>query len=129
MLFRSLAVCDIGLIVAAIFTDPVGFVGRTLDIASDSITGEILSEAFTECAGRPITYRRFPDATLAGNPFLASLTRLVDAGRLSGQADLAALRALVPGLQSFRTWLAGDGHAIFATALGTGGEWSYGTEP
>jgi hypothetical protein len=58
---------------------------------------------------------------LADNPFLAGLTRLVDRGRLAGNADLTALRVINPGLLSFRAWLAGSGKQAFVEALDAGG--------
>jgi hypothetical protein len=35
------------------------------------------------------------------------------------------MRALEPGLLSFRRWLAGDAASGFAKALGAGGDWAY----
>ncbi|WP_375429182.1 NmrA/HSCARG family protein [uncultured Sphingomonas sp.] len=122
---QVLAVEDIGKIVAAIFADPNRFAGETLEIASDTVTGNGLAETFTQAAGKPISYLRFPDDVLAGNPFLAGLTRLVDDGRLAGHADLALLRTLAPGLLTFHSWLAGAGRPAFHAALGTDGVWSY----
>ena len=123
---QLVAVEDIGRIVAAIFSDPVRFGGATLEVASDTVTGQELGALFTEAAGRPVTYARFTDDVLASNPFLAKLTDLVDAARLSGNADLKPLREINPGLLSFRSWLAGSGRKAFAEALGASGAWSYG---
>lgn len=123
---QLLAVADIGKFVAAIFADAGRFGGTTLEIASDTVTGRDLAALFTEAAGRPIAYARFADDVLAANPFLAKLTQLLDHGRLAGQADIGALRAMNPELQSFRDWLAGSGRQAFAAALGKGGAWDYG---
>lgn len=123
---QLIAVADIGKIVAALFADPARFGGQTLDIASDSVTGAGMGAAFSAAAGRPIDYARFPADVLAGNPFLARLTELLDDGTLAGKADLAALRRIVPTLQSFPDWLATSGRAAFQAALGAGGKWDYG---
>lgn len=123
---QVIAVKDIGRIVAAIFADRERFAGQMLEIASDKITGNDLAAAFSEAAGKPIAYLRFPDEMLAGNPFLAALTGLVDSGRLSGKADLPMLRSLIPDLLTLREWLAGSGKQAFRAALGTDGEWAYG---
>jgi uncharacterized protein YbjT (DUF2867 family) len=80
---QFLAVEDIGRFVASIFADPERFGGTTVGIASDVVTGHDLEAAFTQAAGRPITYMRFPDDVLARNPFLAKLTDLFDSGRLA----------------------------------------------
>ncbi len=123
---QLIAVEDIGKFVTLAFADPARFGGATLDIASDEVTGRELEAAFSEVAGRPIRYQRFPDEVLAANPFLAKLTALVDAGRLNGKADLAALRDLVSNLRRFPDWLATAGREPFEAALNAGGAWAYG---
>ena len=122
---QLLAVEDIGKFVAAVFADPARFGGQTLEIASDTVTGRELGAFFTEAAGRPISYGRFPDELLATNPFLSRLTGLLDEGPLAGHADLVALRAINPEMRSFRSWLSGAGRESFHKALGTPGAWSY----
>ncbi|MEQ5844292.1 MULTISPECIES: NmrA/HSCARG family protein [Paraburkholderia] len=125
-LIQLLAVEDIGKFVTAIFADPVRFGGKTLEIASDTVTGRDLEALFTEAAGRPITYARFSDEVLEANPFLRKLTELLDEGRLAGKADLGALREINPDLQSLRSWLAGSGREAFREALGTASAWTLG---
>jgi uncharacterized protein YbjT (DUF2867 family) len=124
---QFLAVEDIGKFVAAIFADPARFGGTTLEIASDAVTGRDLGSTFTEAAGRPIRYERFSADVLAANPFLAKLTELFDSGRLVGHADLVALRALNPEMQSFRSWLGGSGRQAFEHALRSSEAWAYGS--
>jgi uncharacterized protein YbjT (DUF2867 family) len=123
---QLLAVEDIGKFVAAIFAEPARFGGKTLEIASDTVTGRDLEALFTEAAGHPITYARFSDEVLAASPFLRKLTELLDEGRFAGKADFDALREINPDLQSFRSWLAGSGRKAFTKALGTAGAWDYG---
>ena len=122
---QVLAVEDIGKFVAAIFADRERFGGTTLEIASDTIVAGDIATFFTEAGGRPITYSRFPDEVLTTSPFLAKLVELVTNGTLAGHADMAALRALNPDMQSFRSWLAGSGRDAFRQALGTRGAWGY----
>lgn len=122
---QFVAVEDIGKFVAPIFADPARFAGQTLELASHTATGAQIGEAFSNAAGRPIAYARFPDEVLASNPFLAGLTALLDAGPLAGNADLSMLRAMNPEIQSFDTWLAGSGREGFDRALGTPGAWDY----
>ncbi len=122
---QFLAVSDIGKYVAAIFADPAKFAGVTMSIASDSLTGAELEEAFSEAAGTKIAYARFPDEVLQANPFLAGLTALLDKGPLAGDADLVKLKALNPEMMSFREWLTKDGREAFHAALGTAGSWLY----
>ncbi|TXC72232.1 NmrA/HSCARG family protein [Sphingomonas ginsenosidivorax] len=122
-----IAVEDIGPFVAAIFADPARFGGQTLTIASDVVTGRDLETAFTDAAGQPITYGRFSDAVLAASPFLAKLTAMADEGLFSNKADLHALRAINPEMQTFRAWLDGTGREAFEKVRGTAGAWEYGT--
>lgn len=122
---QFIAVEDIGKIVAAVFADRERFAGQTFEIAGDQVTGRDLERLFSSAAGRPIPYARFGDEVLETNPFLQRLTALQDRGTLAGSADLVALHALVPGLLSFETWLAGPGRERFASALRASGTWAY----
>jgi uncharacterized protein YbjT (DUF2867 family) len=117
---QFLAAEDIGCFVAAIFADPARFIGQAFEIASETVTGNMLGAYFTEAAGRLITYGRFPDEALADSPFLENLTALVRHGTLAGHADLEALRVIHPAMHSFRSWLAGSGRTAFEQALGGG---------
>jgi uncharacterized protein YbjT (DUF2867 family) len=120
---QFIAAEDIGKIVAGIFNDPVKFGAQTLEIAGDSVTGDELAEKFSRTAARPIVYHRFADSLLAENAFLGGLAKLVDLGRLAGNADLASLRAEFPGLLTMDEWLAGAGKpALLAAIQANGGE-------
>jgi uncharacterized protein YbjT (DUF2867 family) len=118
---QFIALRDVGMIVARIFNDAPRFIGRTIEIAGDELTGAALAEKFSRAAGRTIAYRRFPDEVLAGTPFLANLARLVDDGRLAGRADIEALNREFPGLLRLDDWLAGPGRAAFENALQASG--------
>lgn len=112
-----IAVHDIGRIVADIFSNPSRYVGRTIEIAGDSVTGASLQKSLTAAAGKPILYSRFPDSLLEENAFLGQLADLFDDGRLAGNADIEGLRAEFGPLLSFDEWLAGPGRALFEAAL------------
>jgi uncharacterized protein YbjT (DUF2867 family) len=120
------AVEDIGGFVAPMFADPARFAGQTVQLASDTVTGNEIAAAFTQAAGRPIGYSRFSQTVLAENPFLGRLAELMDSGVLTGRAGLDALRRLHPGMRTFRSWLNGSGREAFEQALGTSGAWDYG---
>ena len=120
---QVIAVRDIGRIVAGVFAAPDRFCGRTIEIASDELTGAQLGEALSRAAGKSISYLRFPDDILEENAFLGRLAALVDDGRLTGHADIGALRREFGALTSFDAWLAGPGkplleHALQAEAVG-----------
>ena len=115
---QLVAVEDIGKFVAAVFADKMRFGGKTLKIASDTVTGRDLEAIFTEVAGRPITYARFPDEVLAANPNLAQLVTSLDKGALAEHVDLNVMREINPEILSFRSWLAGSGRKALDEALG-----------
>jgi uncharacterized protein YbjT (DUF2867 family) len=120
---QFIAVEDIGKIVAGIFADPAKFGAQTIEIAGDAVTGAELAEKFSWTAERPITYHRFPDTLLEQNVFLGGLARLVDLGRLAGNADIALLRKEFPGLLTMDEWLAGAGKpALLAAIQADGGK-------
>lgn len=114
---QIIAVRDIGKIVAAVFADPEGFAGRTIEIASDEVTGRELGEKLTRAAGRPIEYRRFSDTLLRENAFLGQLASIIDDGRLAANADIAALEREFGTLTRFDDWLAGPGKLLLRTAM------------
>lgn len=111
------AVEDIGRFVAAVLADKPRFGGATLKIASDRLTGPELEAAFSEAAGRPITYERFPDDVLAVNADLAHMAKSLEDGPLAELVDLKLMREINPDLLTFASWLAGDGRRSLDTAL------------
>lgn len=113
------AVEDIGKFIAAVFADKTRFGDMTLKIASDRVTGHELEAAFTEAAGRPIAYERFPDDVLAANADLAHMAKSLEDGPLAERVDLSAMREINPELLSLRSWLAGNGRKALDEALGT----------
>jgi uncharacterized protein YbjT (DUF2867 family) len=116
---QFIAVSDIGRIVATIFTAPDRFVGRTIDVSGDELTGAELGRSLSRAAGRTISYRRFPDSVLEANSFLRRLAGLVDDGRLAGSANLVELEREFGGLLTLDAWLAGPGRLPFLSALVT----------
>lgn len=117
---QFLAVRDIGAIVSTIFDDPERFVGRTIEIASDQLTGDELAERLTQAAGTPIRYERFPDTLLAQDAFLGRLTALFNNGKLAGNADLDALSSEFGPLTTFDAWMDGPGQALLEAAMRAG---------
>ncbi|MFI2362440.1 NmrA/HSCARG family protein [Promicromonospora sp. NPDC019610] len=117
---QLIAVRDIGRVVAAVFDAPGRFANRTIEIAGDALTGDAIARHLALAVGRPITYRRMPQAVLEQDEVLARSVALVDDGRLAGRTDLAALRATFPFLLRFDQWLKGPGGTLLADALSSG---------
>jgi uncharacterized protein YbjT (DUF2867 family) len=114
---QLVAVEDIGRFVTAIFADKMRFGGKTLKIASDTVTGRELEAIFSEAAGHPIAYARFPAEVLAANPNLGHLAASLDGGPLADHVDLNVMREINPKILSFRSWLAGSGRKALDQAL------------
>ncbi|MCV9999404.1 NmrA/HSCARG family protein [Pararhizobium sp. YC-54] len=113
------AVEDIGRFVTAVLADKPRFGGRTIKVASDRLTGRELEVAFSEVAGRSITYERFPNGVLAANADLAHMAKSLEDGPLSERVDLQVMREINPDLLTFRSWLAGNGRRSLDEALRT----------
>ncbi|WP_029619932.1 NmrA/HSCARG family protein [Pseudorhizobium marinum] len=114
---QMITVYDLGRINAEILVAPDQYAGKTIELASASVTGKDLQRAFTAAAGRAIAYRRFSDDLLVQNPFLSRLTELLDTGLLAGAADIPALKREFGHLTSLEEWLGGHGKLLFEAAL------------
>jgi uncharacterized protein YbjT (DUF2867 family) len=115
----GIAVGDIGRTAFGIFQRGNEFVGKTVSIAGDHLTGEQYAAAIGDALGEKVTYRPlgwdefraqgFPGAVEMGNMFEYYAR---NATRFVGDRDLAVVRELNPGLLSFRDWLALPGNEI-----------------
>lgn len=109
----GIAVSDIGRTALTIFERGGSFIGQTVSIAGDHLTGEQYAAALDDALGEPVAYRpmswddfraqSFPGAVEMGNMFQYYAENSAD---FVGARDLAAVRQLNPGLLSFSDWLA-----------------------
>lgn len=100
---------DIGALAAVVFASPDRYAGRTVELAGELLTGPEIAAAISHATGRSLRYAEFPEAALRDNPIFARIVAAVQ--RLRVDVDVAALRAMHPGLQTFATWLARGGAA------------------
>ncbi|OEC97237.1 NmrA/HSCARG family protein [Rhizobium sp. YK2] len=114
---QMIAVDDLGRINAEILAAPDRFAGKTIELASASVTGKEIEQAFTKAAGKAIVYKRFPEELLATNPFLNRLADLLDNGLLAGAADIPAIEREFGHITSLEEWLDGPGKLQFEAAL------------
>jgi uncharacterized protein YbjT (DUF2867 family) len=114
---QMIALDDLGRINADILCHPELYVGQTLEISGQSVTGKNLESAFSLATGRPIRYQRFSEALLSSNSFLKKLTELVDNGVVAGIADIPALELKFGPMLTLKEWLSGSGKAPFEAAL------------
>lgn len=109
----GIAVGDIGRTALGVFRRGQELVGATVSIAGDHLTGEQYAAALGDALGERVLYRPlgwdefraqgFPGAVEMGNMFQYYAQ---NSARFVGDRDLSAVRALNPGLLSFRDWLA-----------------------
>jgi uncharacterized protein YbjT (DUF2867 family) len=101
---QMIAVDDIGMVVADMFTRPGSFIGQALEIAGDELTGPQIAEKYTRVTGQPARFEEQPiDEVRAFNEdFAAMFTWLNKQGF---RADIAGLRADYPELTTFERWL------------------------
>ena len=111
----GIAVDDIGKSALAIFKKGSEYIGKTVGIAGEHLTGAQMAAALTKALGQevryndvsPDEYRKFgfPGAEDMGNMFQFKR----DFEKVfCGARNLAAARALNPSMQNFEKWLAGN---------------------
>jgi uncharacterized protein YbjT (DUF2867 family) len=117
----GVAVEDVGGVVAPIFERRDEFLGRTVGIVGDDLTGDEYAAVMGRVLGRPIAYHHIPREVFAGFGFPGAddLANMFDFNRRfipNRQADLAESRALFPQIQSFDRWMEAN-RARFEAAL------------
>ena len=111
----GIAAEDIGKCAYGIFKGGAPYIGRTLGIAGEMLTGQEMAAAFTRALGREVVYNDvppdvyrgfgFPGADDLGNMF--QVKRDFNA-QFCANRSVSASRELNPDLQSFDTWLAAN---------------------
>ncbi|MED4750420.1 NmrA/HSCARG family protein [Brevibacillus choshinensis] len=103
-----IAVDDIGAFVKIAFQEPETFIGKTMEMAGDSLTPPELAAAYSRATGQSIVYTPISIETLrAESEAQANIYEWLNSG--GHVVDLPALRALHPGLTRFEEWLAKQG--------------------
>ncbi|WP_433381971.1 NmrA/HSCARG family protein [Actinoplanes sp. CA-142083] len=115
----GIAVDDIGRTAYGVLKAGDAYVGKTLHIAGEHLTGHEIAAALTWAVGENVVYRPmshdeyralgFPGADEAGN-MLQYYTEFAE--YFTGVRDLDEVRRLNPELQTFEQWLRAHGHTI-----------------
>ena len=115
----GIAVDDIGKTALAIFKKGKEYIGKTVGIAGEHLTGKQMAAALTKALGQDVRYHDvspeeyrhfgFPGAEDLGNMF--QFKRDFE-NVFSGARNPAVARALNPALQNFETWLAQNKNRI-----------------
>ncbi|HWV84206.1 MAG TPA: NmrA/HSCARG family protein [Capillimicrobium sp.] len=115
----AIAADDIGPVAYAIFAAGDRFVGETVSIAGEHLSGEEMAAALSRALGVEVGYNAVsPDAyRAAGFPGADDLGNMFQfkadfEDRYRGPRDVDATRALHPGLQTFAVWLERKGAQI-----------------
>jgi len=109
----GIAAADIGRCAYGIFKAGDRYVGKTVGIAGDQLTGAEMAAALGEAMGQPVAYSSIPFDVYRGLGFPGA----DDLGNMfqfyhdfedyfRDARDLAVSRSLNPSLQTFRAWLA-----------------------
>jgi uncharacterized protein YbjT (DUF2867 family) len=107
----GIAAEDIGRCAYKIFQEPTRFVGETVGIAGEHLTGEQLAAGLSEVFGEPVRYQHipaevfrelpFPGADLAANMFQF----VADDNGYGARRDVTLARTLNPSLTGFSDWV------------------------
>ncbi|GEM86041.1 NmrA/HSCARG family protein [Meiothermus granaticius] len=118
---QIIAVDDIGAIAAVAFEDP-DLIGQSLPIAGDELTMTQVAQELSRVLGRPIRYQDYGD--LESEDFLSREFRVMfDWYHHHGyRADIAATRALHPGLLTLGAWLGASGFGQVPAGTGQAGQ-------
>jgi uncharacterized protein YbjT (DUF2867 family) len=115
----GIAAEDIGKCVFGVFKQGRAYIGKSVGLASDALTGAQIAAAFTRALGKEVKYNAvppevyrgfgFPGADDIGNmfQFYADFEPVLLASR-----DVALSKALNPELESFDAWLARNSSLI-----------------
>ena len=109
----GIAADDIGRCAYGIFVKGREYVGKTVGIAGDHLTGAQMAASLTRALGREVRYNSVPPEVYRGFGFPGAddLGNMFQFKRdfneaFCGARDLAVARSLYPGLQTFDQWLA-----------------------
>lgn len=108
----EIAVEDIGTTALGIFRRGDRYIGETVSIAGDHLTGPEFAQVFSKAFGEEVAYRPYTHDQVrsAGFPFAVEIGNtlqyfVVAEDDFIGARDLNAIRDLNPQLQSFESWL------------------------
>jgi uncharacterized protein YbjT (DUF2867 family) len=113
---------DIGRGALGVLKRGAEFVGRTVGVAGEHLTGEELAGEFTKLFGEQVAYKpmSYDDMRSAGFPIAAEVGNMYEfyseaSAYFTGIRPLDLLRDLNPGVQSLDRWLAEHRDALIAT--------------
>ncbi|AEM81480.1 NmrA family NAD(P)-binding protein [Streptomyces violaceusniger] len=116
---QFIALSDIAAFAALAFDDPDRFRSRAFDLAGDTLTPPETAAAISRATGHEVPYVHIPlDAVRAQSEEAARGIQSLNDG-IYPLVDIEPLRALHPGLLTFKDWLTHHGAARFKALLNT----------
>jgi uncharacterized protein YbjT (DUF2867 family) len=110
---------DIGAVAYGIFKAGKAYIGKTVGVAGEHLTGAQYAAALGKAMGKTVTYNAIPPAAFRafGFPGADDLGNMFQyytdfAGPLMKTRDIPTARKLHPGLMDFAAWLANHGAQI-----------------
>lgn len=125
----GLAAEDVGRCAYGIFNAREAFVGRTIGLAGEHLTGAELAAGLSDVAGEPVRYHDVPLAAVRAAPVpgaaaVANMFQIITEANedYCAHYDVALTRSLNPRLQTFAEWLGANRQRIQrAVATSRGG--------
>ncbi len=115
----GIAAEDIGKCAYGVFKGGAEYIGETIGIAGEHLTGDEMAAAMTRALGKTVRYNEVSPATFRsfGFPGADDLGNMFQvyrdfAAELNTTRDVARSKRLNPALQDFKTWLAANASKI-----------------
>lgn len=104
---QFIACKDVGRIIAAVFSDPGKYFGKTFNIAADEMNLEQLAAIFTQEMGKPVSFQKMPGliTRLVMGKNLYKMFKWINENDALFVKDLPAFKNEYPGLVSCRDWV------------------------
>lgn len=105
---QLIAVDDVGAFVALAFVNPQEYIGKTIEIAGDELTEPQIVATLTTVIGRPVQLVP-PSMPEGATPTPEQIAMFQFRNGKGYDANIPALRKLVPELRTFEQWLRATG--------------------
>ena len=112
---QMIAVEDIGAIAARAFANPAEYIGKEIEIAGDELSENEIAATFSRVLGRPVAVARQPAE--GGDGEMNAMVRWFD--EQGYEANIAAVRAIHPGLNTLEAWARSTGWSSNGSAAVT----------
>ncbi|MDR0306733.1 MAG: NmrA/HSCARG family protein [Chitinispirillales bacterium] len=100
---QMISVYDIGRFVALAFSEPENWIGRTIEIAGDELTGPQMAELLGKAIGRKVVFEAQSYDEIERSS--ADMAMMYEWFNLKGYSvDVKSVRKIMPDVETFRDW-------------------------